>query len=402
MTPFWSPDGRNIAFFADGKLKRVPRDGGEPLVVCDGVGSPRGGAWGRDDVILFGRANWPICRVSARGGVPVAVTQLDTTQQQSHRYPFLLPDGRHFVFLAESRRPEDRGREAICWAALDGGKPRHVLDATSTAIYAERGQLVFRRQGQLMAQSFDPRSGRVSGSPRILAPATDVSPLQKVGAPTFTVSAGGLLVCEVAPMGRDRLNWYDRSGRPTGAANGLLPPCFSVAPSPDARRALYVLADPNGGGCRLWMVDLENGLGTSLTQGVDGWNGALWSPDGRRIYFNRATAGHEEIWTLDLDGPGPERRVFRSATSPTATVCDCVPPKGEHLLVGCFNEANKQAVWLVPVSGTESARPLVGGAFETSSIAAVSPDGHGLAYASDETGRLELYVTKFPELAARQ
>ncbi|HVP38098.1 MAG TPA: protein kinase [Candidatus Saccharimonadales bacterium] len=396
LMPFWSPDSRNIGFFSGGKLRRIPLEGGSPLAICD-VQDSRGGSWGADDVILFAPdSKTGIFRVSASGGVPAAVTHADLSPgNTSHRFPWFLPDGRHFLYWREptsQARPNEAG---IWWASLDGAVQRRVCDATSAAAYADPGQLLYRYENALLARPFDPRSGRATGAPRAVIPARPIEPFQKLGSPTFSVSNRGVLTCEVGWTGRDRLYWYGRSGRPLGPASGLLPMCALVDVSPDARRALYVLDDPGGGGFRVWLVDLRSGLGTILTHGVTGWNGAAWSPDGREVYFQASTPGREEIHALTLEGSAAERTVYVPATSPNAALDGCTPD-GKHLLVEGQGASGRGEMLLVPISGSGRPQRLVSGAFSTGGVGDVSPDGRLLAYATDETGRFELYITSFP------
>jgi Tol biopolymer transport system component len=392
VTPFWSPDSRSIAFFAKGKLMRMSLEGGTPQALCD-ASDPRGGCWGEDGMILFAPGSQgPIFRVPAAGGAPVAVTQVDSTRDEiSHRYPCLLPDGRHFLYVSVGIGPDRHGT----WVgSLDGSAPRHLLDASTIAVYAPPGHVVFRRQQALMAQAFDPSSMQLKGEPRTLL--TDALSYQ-LGGQNFSPSGNGLLVCATGQLSRGRLYWYDRTGRETGAASGLLPFGGAYSLSPDGRQALYVTSDISGA-TQLWLVDLRSGLGTTLTFGDAGANGRLWSPDGSKVYFAVRPAGRDEIHSLSLDGSEGEKVVFRPAT--LLCLLTACTPDGNHLVVALPGQSGRWELWLVPTSGAGDAQCLLSGPFNVQR-ADVSPDGRWLAYASDESGQYEIYVTSFPVPGAR-
>jgi len=391
--PFWSPDSRSIAFFAKGKLMRMSVEGGSPQALCDAP-NPRGGSWGKGDVILIAPGSQgAIFRVPAAGGAPVAVTKVDSTHGEiSHRYPRFLPDGRRFLYVSVGS--EQRGH-ATWLASLDGRTPRHVLDATSVAVYVPPGQLVFQRRGVLMAQAFDARSGRLKGQPRTLVSETIA---HQMGCDNFSMSGNGLLACVTGRLGRDRLFWYDRSGRRLGSASALLPLSGGVSLSPDARQALCVEADPAGGYSRPWLVDLGSGLATSLGFENAGSSGAVWSPDSRTLYIAARPEGRDEIHGLPLDGSGGEKLVFKPPTL-LCYLADCTPD-GTRLVVAIPGESGRWELWLVPTSGAGPARCLLRGPFNAQ-VADVSPDGRWLAYTSDESGQSEVYVTSFPVPGAR-
>jgi len=389
---FWSPDSRNLGFFAKGKLMRMPLEGGSPQALCEAP-NPRGGSWGRDDVILFAPGSQgPIFSIPAAGGTAEAVTQVDSTRGISHRYPSFLPDGRRFLYVSVGSGED---LHATFLGSLDGASPQHVLDATSVARYAPPGQVVFQRQGVLMAQAFDAGSGRLKGQPRALI--SDVR-LSALGSPGFSASGNGLLVCWTGQFGHQRLYWYDRSGHQIAPASGLLPPGTLWDLSPDGQRALYRVGDAGGTGIGLWLLDLRSGLGTSFTFGDAGAHGALWAPDGRKVYFTVRVNGRDEIHSWTLDGSEGERVVFRPPTM--LCVLEACTPDGAHLVVRFAGQSERWQLWLVPTSAGDSAQCVLGERLNAAA-ASVSSDGHWLAYASDESGQWEVYVTTFPVPGAR-
>ncbi len=395
-TPFWSPDSRSIAYFGNGKLMRVSLEGGPAQELSDAP-DPRGGSWGKGDVILFAPGSQgPICRVPATGGAPVAVTKVAFASGEiSHRFPCFLPDGRRFLYVSTG---SGGGSHATFLGSLEGSAPRHVLDANSVAVYAPPGQVVFNRQGVLMAQGFDPGSARLNGQPRVLL--SDVLPHQ-LGSHNFSLSGNGLLACATGKPGRDRLYWYARSGHQTGPASSVLPRCDGhVVLSPDARQTLYVASDSRSGRTQMWLVDLKSGLATSLNLGDAGTNGALWSPDARKVYFTTRPQGRDEIHSWSLDGAEGEKLIFRPSTL-LCTVGACTPD-GAHLVVALPGQAGHYELWLVPTAGVaaDTARCLLRGPFSVGA-ADVSTDGRWLAYSSKESGQYEVYVTTFPVPGAR-
>jgi hypothetical protein len=204
--PFWSPDSRSIGFFADGKLKRIDIGGGSPQELAN-VALGFGGTWNRDGVIVFAPSPAsPLFRTSATGGEPVAVTRLETPQQQHHNFPAFLPDGRQFLYYVIG--PEARG---VYVAQLDGSPPRRLLDAESPAAYAPSGYLLFIRQGTLFAQRFDPRRLELSGDPLPVAEQITVS--YGLASPAFSTSAAGPLVYRTGAAVQAQFVWFDRAGR---------------------------------------------------------------------------------------------------------------------------------------------------------------------------------------------
>jgi len=166
--PFWSPDGRALGFFTEGKLETIDLEGGSAQIICDAPFA-RGGAWTPDGVILFApNTQTPLMRVSVNGGTPTPLTTIDPSHHTSHRWPFLLPDGRHLLYLAIHHDTSKTANNTIYYASLDGKENRPLFRSQSNAVYAN-GYVLFARGDQLMAQVLDPRSGSLSDEPRILA-----------------------------------------------------------------------------------------------------------------------------------------------------------------------------------------------------------------------------------------
>ena len=211
--PFWSPDSRFIGFFADRKLKKIEVAGGPPSTLCNALNG-FGGAWNRDDVIIFAPDNRTgLSRVSAAGGEPSPVTTLDSSRQEStHRFPQFLPDGRHFLYFARSIQPEN---SAIYVSSIDQPQAKRIISTDTNVAYAPPGYLLFTRYTALMAQAFDVASLALTGAPFPVA--EQVGRLRSNGEAYFSVSETGVLVYQSGDAGKTQLVWFDRSGKQLGA-----------------------------------------------------------------------------------------------------------------------------------------------------------------------------------------
>ena len=305
--PFWSPDGQNIGFFADGKLKRVGANGGPVHVICDAEDA-RGASLGNSGTILFAATRGsPIFRVPADGGTPTAVTRSGpasnvTGDGGSHRWPHFLPDGEHFLYVA-SPNGSCSANEEVRFASLDGKQDVLLMRTCSSAAFSA-GHLVYWRDGNLVAQAFDPRRGTLSGSPSAVAGHVAFDLLFSVG--EFSASTDGKLAYisgEVPSAGQ--LVWYDRSGKALGTLgendlyNGL-------AISPDGSRAVADATHMNGNTMRVLDVRNNRTLAT-----LESGSFPTWSADGRQIYFVSNANGPHDILARSADGSGKAQVVVQ-------------------------------------------------------------------------------------------
>jgi len=209
--PFWSPDGRYIGFFAGGKLMKIPADGG-PVVTLADAPNPRGGTWAVSDVILFA-ANYTggLMKVNAQSGTAEPATTLDRTKHSTHRWPWFLPDGKHFLFLATSHTGGDPKQNGIYFGSLDNKETRLIVNADSAAQYAS-GYLLYRINTALVAHPFNPQSGILSGeaTPLMNNLRDDVGVWRSI----FSVSQNGLMTYEMGNGSavKSQLMWFDRTG----------------------------------------------------------------------------------------------------------------------------------------------------------------------------------------------
>jgi eukaryotic-like serine/threonine-protein kinase len=242
--PFWSPDGKFLAFFADGKLKKVDVSGGQPQVVCDAPNG-RGGTWNRDGVIVFTPDGFGgLFRVSAAGGTPEEMTKPDSSRlETSHRWPVFLPDGKHFLYLAANFSGQTENN-AIFLGSLDSQERRLLVSTSANAAYAEPGYLVYLRDKALVAQPFDRRRYVLSGEPQTLS--DEVLYASLVGRAVFSVTSGEVLVTQTGKgASLSQLTWFDRSGKTAGTVG--VPGTYSnVRLSPDGHRVVNDQTDQDG------------------------------------------------------------------------------------------------------------------------------------------------------------
>jgi serine/threonine protein kinase/Tol biopolymer transport system component len=389
--PFWSPDSRFLAFFAGEKLKKIDASGGPPLALCD-VATGRGGTWSQEDVILFAPSvNAPIHRVSASGGTPTPATKLDSTKgETTHRWPFFLPDGRHFLYVAGTPFGlKGDLKNAIIVGSLDSQERKEVLQTHSGAMYGS-GQLVFLRENTLMRQAFDVRKLELAGD---AVPIADpVQEDETIIHGIFCVSQNGTLVYLEggSDVGRE-LILTDRNGKRIGELPGqeaYAAPRFS----PDGKKLAFTISTS---GYDIWSYDLDRKVRTRLTFGgsVRQANiSSIWSPDGKRIAFSSVREGKYGIYERPVDGSGNETMLLEGTEQ--LKYPNDWSPDGKFLVyqqagLGIFG------VWVLPLNGERKPFP-----YQTSSFtmrgAVFSPDGKWLAYCSNESGDVKVYVAAFP------
>jgi Tol biopolymer transport system component len=382
--PFWSPDNRHIGFFAHGFLKKLPASGGPPQVLCEANVVPTGGAWSREDVILFSGLAGPIRRVSSAGGESVAATTPDSTRQDTrHSFPQFLPDGRRFLYFLQNLHPEYNG---IYVQALDSKEGRLVLRASSNAMYVEPGYLLYARDGVLMAQAFDAGRATTSGDPVPVAGSVDQFPESGVAA--FSSSETGVLVYRGSPEPpASRLRWLDRSGTRVGEL-GEPRPYRNPRLSPDGKRVAVEIVDRSGNR-DIWLIDVARSVPVRFTFDPGRDAAPVWSPDGQKI----AWQGNLAMYMKPSSGMGREETLRDEAWIP-----DDWLPDGSGLL--CHPNAPRQVSLVSLTAGDRTPRPVVEGRVITTH-ARVSPDGRWVAFANTDSGRFEVYVQNFPTPAGR-
>lgn len=388
--PFWSGDGAALGYFANGKLKRVDPTGGTPRTICDAPGG-RGGSWQGDLILFAPYMSGAVFRVSASGGTPEAVTTIDEGRQETaHRWPQMLPDGRHFLFFVQSDKEQVRGTYL---GTL--GSPTHTLVSRgdTTALYSN-AQLVFLRDGALVSQRFDVESGTLQSD--VLHIGDRVSYDRTHGIANFTVSKAGILVYLAGNWKRSQLAWYDEIGRDLGAVSAPMPAVPAVALSPDGRLVAIQRWDPERQAHAIWIGDLSRGGWSRLTFSTRGEMWPVWSPDAHRIAFaSLQESGLPAIYQKAVDGPDAEGVLVRQPTVLTPTDWST-----RYLLFHHVTEGQNRHISAFPTSGSGDTISLRAPAFDQGS-ARLSHDQQWLAYESNESGVREVYVEVFPAQGPR-
>ncbi len=393
--PFWSPDNRFIAFFAEGKLRKVPASGGQPTIICDAL-SGRGGTWSKNNVIVFApQAMGPLLRVPSDGGEAVEVARPDPARHETGlRFPSFLPDGRRFLYVSLPRKRENLD---VYVGSLESGKPRLLMEAGEAPVFTEPGYLLFVLRGRLAAQRFNTSALKPTGEITTLGDAPPLSSFE--GAPHFSVSANGVLAHAAVDLPVTKMVWLDRSGHQTGSVS--LPPGHYASPSlsPDGRWVATTKASTPTS-YDVWSIDLGREVITRLTfEGQAAGGGGIgssgvWSPDSSRIALQYRRSGIYDVYQILASGVGQPEPLVQSDVVFKAPLA--WSPDGRYLVYGQSEEATGWDLWLLPLHGDRKPIPYLRTPFEEMS-AAVSPDGHWLAYDSDETGTPEIYVSSFPE-----
>ncbi|HKA20715.1 MAG TPA: protein kinase [Blastocatellia bacterium] len=384
ISPFWSPDSRFIGYFANGKLFKVEASGGRSQALCDVVES-RGGAWNRDGVILIGSPEG-LYRVSAQGGTPTLATKVDP-QEEAHRWPYFLPDGRHFVFLGDAPTAESHH---IRLGSLDSEETQILFNAVTRIVYAPPGFLLYASQGALVAQAFDPQKLKVTGESTIVA--ERVAQVGENHEFDFSVSDNGVLAYQSGSI-QSQLVWVDRTGKKLQRV-GEPDTYASVVLSANGQRAAVGMFDADGRHSDVWLLDLTRGSKTRLTFDPLSDSAPVWSPDGTRVafYSNRGVDRHMNLFVSTTSAAGNDKLLLASDSDdvPTSWSRD-----GQSILFIRYGKVHS-GIWLMPLAGDSQPKALIQStAFDLAS-GAFSPNGRFIAYASNESGRFEVYVQSFP------
>jgi eukaryotic-like serine/threonine-protein kinase len=384
--PFWSPDSRSIAFFSQGKLKKVDlSSGGSAQVLCDAPHG-RGGTWNREGTILFSPDFFTgLYRLSLAGGTPVEMTKPEAARlESSHRWPLFLPDGRHFLYLAANFSGHFEANQ-IFLGSLDSGEKRPIVSASSNAAYAEPGYLLYLRDNALVAQRFDPRKYVLSGETRTLSdevqyfPQTDLALFGVAGAATLVTQTG-------RGADKSQLTWFNRKGETTGAMGA--PGAFANPKiSSDGRRLAFEQTDMDGRHVDIWIHELATNGTTRFTFGPGLNEIPIWSPDGTRIAYGSSRKLNFSAYQKNADGSGSEREIA-DLGGQTEGVWDW-SRDDKYVLARKDNE-----LWYLALPDFQ-AKPYLQPKWIVRN-AQFSPDGKWVAYSSNETGNWEVYVSPFP------
>jgi serine/threonine-protein kinase len=400
--PFFSPDGQWIGFATERALRKGAVSGGPATTIVDLNDTMYGASWGDDGSIVYSLDRQGLWRVGAAGGTPERVTQPDRKKGElKHLLPHVLPGSRAVLFtVTHTPLPKWDDTEVVVQELANGSR-RTLVKAAADGRYAASGHVVYLQRGTMMAAPFDLGSLTVTGAgisvvAGVMQSAVTTNEFFDSGAGQFAISAAGSLLYVAGGIFPDPERtpvWVSRAG-----AEEPLPmpvrPYANPRLSPDGTRVtLWTQGDRN-----VWIYDLAR---RSLTRvNVDGRNArALWAPDGKRIAFSSTVDGPEENpYLISADGSGTPERI---------AICDCQSmaasstPDGRALVAVEWNDSNvNYDIVLVDVAGTHHKTPLLHGK-AGEQYPDVSPDGHWIAYVSDESGKSEVYVQPVPGLGSR-
>jgi len=402
--PFWSPDSRWIGFFADGRLKKVESSGGLPQTLYEATAN-FGSTWSRDGVILFARGGaGALLRISATGGEVIQVAVSDRSRLETNLlYPVFLPDGQHFLYTIRSGQKDTRG---IYVGSLDGGVKQRLLgDATSVRYVPAPGTageyagwLLFGRDDGLFCQHFDAQHLRLSGEAFPISEHVGHDPINPEHA-NFSVSENGVLVFDPS-VNRQRRQyvWVDRSGKPAGSLD-VVGSFGSPWLSADEKRFVADRVDTQNNTPDLWVCDVTGRNAVRFTFDPANDSSPVWSPDGSLIVWSSSREGFPDLYQKAASGAGEDTVLLKSDRAKFP--CDW-SRDGRFIIYRQADPKTKFDVWVLPVAGTDGKlssemKPFPVLQTQASETAAtLSSNGRWLAYASDETGRDEVYVQSFP------
>ena len=394
--PFFSPAGDEIAFFANNQLRRIPAGGGSASTICD-AGFGAGGTWSATGTIVYQpHQQGRLMRVPASGGTPEPATTLDAGLEETHHlYPTFLPDGRHFVFYVA-------GKQRGLYIGELGSTTRTFLfdpdpalppgAAATPGVYAESGHLLYVRDRVLMARPFDAESRTVTGEAFKLADAVDYEP---PGQAAFATAHGVLALRPRQHLALGSLLWVDRDGEGLSEVAASAAAFRQLSLTPDGRTAAVDRRDAQGVSS-VWTIDLESGATVRVP--AEYWSGSpVWSPDGSSLAYSVAADSPPNVVVRGNRGADAERRLTRSAT---IQYPGAFTPDARTILFRSFSSDTGWDLFTVAADGNSAPQRLLQTPANEMDMS-LSPDGRLLAYTSDESGRTEVYVSRFPEMSNR-
>ena len=392
MYPFWSPDSRHLAFFADGLMKRAPINGG-PIQTITQVNDARGGAWGNDDKIVYApQFRGGLQVVSTTGGESTVLTEVNINRQEiSHRFPVFLPDGEHVLFLSQTGEGgSQRDDSRIEVMSVQTRERANVAGANSSMAYSESGHLLFWHSGSLVVAGFDAEKRILTEDP---VPIADQIGYTGNEFATFSASKNGILVYQTGSQSgaQTQLEIVDLAGQPLADPS---PPDFhrGISLSHDGTRVAYRSAD----NITLWIRDLKRGTNSRFTFEDGDHFTPIWSPDDKWL-----------LYVSDRDGPFRAYRKLSSGAGSEELVVETKNP----LEAWDWSPDGKQIAFMTQGLDTDGDIALYSfdeGQLETfiqtpmqESQPRFSPDGRWLAYFSTESGRFEVYLISLDELGGK-
>jgi eukaryotic-like serine/threonine-protein kinase len=385
--PFWSPQSDAIGFFAGGMLKTVAIADGVPKTLAPAPNG-RGGAWSVDGTILYAFVNSALYRVSAKGGVPSVAIQRDSQHQSGLRWPAFLDD-RHFVFAVQG----DKGATGIYLGSLDSPSSTRLVGVYSNTAVVD-GRLLFVSDGALVAQALDVDRGRLVGDAVEIVGQIAYSGGLAFGA--FSASSTGMLAYTAGRGATSELRWFDRQGKPLGqlgVEQGVN--SFDETLSPNGRTV--AISAFRSATADTWLVDVARDVASRFTSDDANELYPVWSPDGTELLFTSNRGGFYNIYRKRVAGAGEEMRFFESASDQYPTDWS---QHGQTILFTNIDAKGQADIWMSSATSEGKSNPVLATRFNEYA-ARLSPDGQWMAYTSDESGRPEVYVRRFPTATDR-
>jgi Tol biopolymer transport system component len=386
VLPFWSTDGERVGYFASGRVRTVELASGSVTDVADAPNG-RGAAWNAAGDLVFAPSADAGLMLRAASGSLGPLTTLDSAKgDTSHRWPAFLPDGRHVIFLLRSTQPS---RSGVWIASLDrSGELQRLVSSDAQAIVAGT-QLLYANSEALMAQPLDPKTWNVAGPSALVGLPIGRGPLDQL----FATASDEVLIYGPPGTTLRELRWVARDGAAIGQA-GEPAEAWNLRISPDEGRIAVTELDPQTRSLDVWLQDKSSPVPQRLSLSIDADTGGAWSPDGSRVAFISARR------RVTLRGSG--------AVLPEQTLATFDAPveiwdwsrDNAWLVIGRSSPDSQADLWLLPPAGTTPARPYATLPFNQVD-ASVSPDSRWIAYASDESGKFDIYIDSFPTPKAR-
>jgi serine/threonine protein kinase len=389
LFPFWSPDSRVIGFFADGRLKRIAASGGSIDTLAPAA-TGRGGSWAGETMIFAPTPGSALYQIPASGGEVKPLTQLNVDRgDTSHRLPVFLPDGRHFLAFVQGI---SEGAN-ILLGSIDGTENRMVLSADGGVSFAPPDTVLFVRDRALRAQRMDMKTFRMIGEPTPLAERVQAS--SSLNFANFSVSTNGLLTyVSGASATLTVMTFFDVKGKQLGSVGE---PAEQLDPrvSPDGHAVACARSDANGSQ-DVWAVDLRRNVTTRLTFSPANEFGPVWAPDSKVIVYTSFDKRPGDLFVKRVEGTGPGEPLLVDKRRKIASQWTA---DGKYIIYHALTPGSTWDVEALSIADKKTIRLVHGPASEV--LGYVSPDGHWLAYASDESGKTEIFVQAFPDGGGR-
>jgi eukaryotic-like serine/threonine-protein kinase len=385
--PFWAPDSSTVAFFSDSKLKKVAATGGPVLIICDAI-DPKGGSWGSNGVIVFAPSGTDgLWTVSSDGGTPTPLTHKDSKNEGFQVYPSFLSDGRHFLF-GQLADPKDTG---IFLGSLHSTEKKFLFNNKySWASLFVKNNLLYVQDGNLMAQSFNPKTFALRPDARVLQQNVENSTGFWCEACFSAAENGTLVTMTKPPDDLDHLIWMDRQGKQSGEIPNI-DNVSGILFSNDGQKVLLDRIDFRTQRHDLWVHDIARGSTSRITFHPQAWFPHLaWSFDDKWVYFSTGT----KIFRKLSNGVGEEKVVYQSAGADNVVRPNFVSPNGKFLLFSEVDHVRKSDLMVLSLLGIQKPSPFLQTEFVERN-ASLSPDGKWVAFDSDNSGGYEVYLRPF-------